>query len=187
MQWNRSNAIGLALASCTQCGGARHARNPPEVRKGRAIASFGQFLEPVTTVFASMPRTARKPGRFRSSVPKGRSGIVCTSRKREEYMADFSIVTRRVLTESGVQALSIRLLSRGGLAAVQPLPGTGPRQFLPPPLSDRGETRPRYYAEMEPYPLYPLDEYFGGVRAKRIPIYDGSLAQSRAARASACR
>src|SRR5947207_15211439 len=98
MQWNRSNAIGLALASCSQCGG-----------EGMRVIRGGAE-RPCHCVFRAIFRACYN--RFREYASRGaQTGTVsldCThgpigyrmySRKREEYMADFCMVTRRALDD----------------------------------------------------------------------------------------
>ena len=164
MQWNRSNAIGLALASCSRCGG-----------EGMRVIRRGAE-RPCDCVFRAIFRACYN--RFREFALQGpHSGTVsleCTqgpvgyriySRKREEYMADFCVVTRRALTEEDYKLFRYAFLL-----------GADSAPCLRKLNIDRGtffhnlyrieERLGRYYAEMEPYPLYPLDEYFGGTIRK---------------------
>jgi hypothetical protein len=161
MQWNRSSAIGLALASCSQCGG-----------EGMRVIRRGAAERPCDCVFRAIFRTCYN--RFREFAAQGaEAGTVsleCTqgptgyrvySRKREEYMADFCVVSRRALGDQDYELFRYVFLL-----------GADWRLCLRKLNMDRGEffhhiyrmekRLGRYYAEMEPYPLYPLDEYFGG-------------------------
>jgi hypothetical protein len=93
-----------------------------------------------------------------SSGPQGRGMY---SRKGEEYAADFCLVSRRLLTEE-----EHRLFKYFYLLRASPLLCS--RELLVP----RGHLfhliytiqckLGRGFAELQPYPLYPLDEYFGG-------------------------
>ncbi|HUK14976.1 MAG TPA: hypothetical protein VLW65_01120 [Bryobacteraceae bacterium] len=82
-------------------------------------------------------------------------------RKMEEYVADFSLVSRRALDDSEYRLFRFHYL----LGADSRLCC---RRFK---MQQSGfysavyriEKRlGRLFAELEPYPLYPLDEYFGG-------------------------
>jgi hypothetical protein len=87
------------------------------------------------------------------------------SRKQEEYMADFCLVSRRVLDDEDHRLFRYYFL----LGADWQLCA---RQLK----MDRGNffhaiyrierTLGRAFSEIRPYPLYPLDEYFGGTVRK---------------------
>ena len=98
MQWNRSNTIGIAKNSCTYCSG----NGTRLVRNGKEV--------PCNCVFRAIFRACYN--RFRDCVAKGthtstvtlelcygREGRRTYSRKREEFIADFSLVSRRELDE----------------------------------------------------------------------------------------
>ena len=82
------------------------------------------------------------------------------SRKREEYMCDFDLVSRRALNEFEHRIFRYHFL----LGADWKLCCTRLKM-------DRGtffhalyrieEKLGRIYAELKPYPLYPLEDYFG--------------------------
>ena len=160
MQWNRSSAIGLALASCSQCGGEgmrvirRGAERPCDcVFRAIFRACYNRFRE-----YAAQGAQA---GTVSLECTHGPIGYRVYSRKREEYMADFCVVSRRALGDQDYELFRYVFLL-----------GADWRLCLRKLNMDRGEffhdiyrieeRLGRYYAEMEPYPLYPLDEYFGG-------------------------
>jgi hypothetical protein len=104
------------------------------------------------------------------------------SRKREEYLADFCIVTRRALDD--VEYKFFRYVF---------LLGADWRLCLRQLNLDRGtffhhlyrieEKLGRYYAELEPFPLYPLDEYFGGtIRKPSVAARTAGLPMPKRAR-----
>jgi hypothetical protein len=180
MQWNRSNALGLALASCTQCGGhgmrqLRGCAEKPCECVFRAIfrACYNRFRE-----YASRGAQA---GTVSLEFTQGPIGHRLYCRKHEEYVADFSIVTRRVLTEFEYKLFRYTFFLGADWRMCS--------RYLD---LDRGnffhhvyrieEKLGHAFAELKPYPLYPLDEYFGSVRAKRIPIYTEPLRVPRRAR-----
>jgi hypothetical protein len=88
------------------------------------------------------------------------------SLKREEYMADFNVIARRALSENDYRIFRFTFLLGADWMAVCS------RLNL-----DRGNyfhavyrieaILGRNFAELEPYPLYPLDEYFGGAVRKQ--------------------
>lgn len=168
MEWNRSNAIGLALASCTFCEG-----------HGMVELIRGAAEKPCDCVFRAIFRACYR--RFRDCVLFGsQSGTVsveCThgpqgrhsyGRKREEYAADFLLVTRRVLTEDEYKLFRYTYLLGASWQLCAPRLGLDRGNFFHVLYRMQAKLG-REYSGMEPYPLYPLDEYFGGqVRAKRI-------------------
>jgi hypothetical protein len=93
---------------------------------------------------------------------RGRDGRRSYSRKQEEFMADFCLVAKRVLSASEDQVFRFHFL----LGADWKL--CCRRLDL-----DRGsffhtvyrieQKLGRVFAELEPYPLYPVAEYFSGV------------------------
>jgi hypothetical protein len=158
MQWNRSNAIGLAKVSCTRCQGLG-------IRVVR-----GEVETPCNCVFRAVFRACWN--RFRECVALGTYGSsvsleLCNgkdgrrrySRKREEYMADFLLVTRRTLEEAEHQLFRYHFLlgADWSLCArrLQLDRGTFFHQVY------RIEQKlGRTFAELEPFPLFPVDEYF---------------------------
>jgi hypothetical protein len=178
MQWNRSSAIGLALASCSQCGGEgmrviRGSADRPCDCVFRAIfrACYDRFRE-----YAAQGARA---GTVSLEYSQGPIGYRMYSRKQEEYMADFSIVSRRALGEQDYKLFRYVFLL-----------GADWRLCIGKLATDRGnffhdiyrieERLGRYYAEMTPYPLYPLDEYFGGaIRKASVRARTAALPQPR--------
>jgi hypothetical protein len=165
MQWNRSTAIGLASASCTLC----HGDGMRIVHKTRET--------PCNCVFRSIFRACYN--RFRECVALGdqtkavsleygrgcRPGGHTYSRKREEFLADFCLVSRRVLEDSEYHIFRYFFLL-----------GADWKLCCRQLKIDRGtffhqvyrveQILGREFAELEPYALYPLNEYFGGVVKK---------------------
>jgi hypothetical protein len=98
----------------------------------------------------------------------GPIGYRLYSRKREEFMADFCLVAQRELNEEDYRIFRYFFLLRADSRLCSRYIGL-----------DRGnwyhtiyrieEKLGRKFAEMGPYPLYPVDEYMGGaVRTARI-------------------
>lgn len=175
MQWNRSNTIGLAKESCTRCHGqgirlVRRATEVPCNCVFRAIfrACYNRFRECAALADRISPVTLEYcPG------PVG--GRVY-SRKREEYICDFLLVSRRVLDPGENRLFRYHFLL-----------GADWRLCCRQLKMDRGdffhqlyyieEKLGRVFAELQPYPLYPLDEYFGGNVRRRPPTQALTLNQ----------
>lgn len=167
MIWNRSTAIGMANATCTACEGV-----------GIVLDRFGEE-QPCGCVFRSVFRACFTCfvecvalGERTASVSwepcYGPTGGRIYSRKREEFIADFLGVTQRALTPDEHRIFRyFFLLGADCILCCRKL------------NTDRGtffhhvynieEKLGRVYAELKPYSLYPLREYFGGVIQKRPP------------------
>ena len=164
MNWNRSNSIALAKTSCTHC----HGLGVRLVHNGREA--------PCNCVFRTVFRTCLN--RFRRFVAegahtgtvslefcRGRDGRRTYSRKREEYLADFCLVSRRALDDYEHRLFRFHFLL-----------GADWRLCCRQWNLERGDffhevyrieqILGRAFAELEPYALFPLNEYFGGIIRK---------------------
>ncbi len=166
-EWTRSDTIGLARQSCAFCHGLG-LRNP-----------FRSSLYPCNCVLRAIFRACY--ARFRSCVTQekhlskasfefiaGREGRVTWGRKDEEYTADFCLVSRRALNKSEYKLFKFHFLL-----------GADWRLCTRRLNIDRGtffhsvyrieHKLGRIFKELEPYPLFPLDEYFHGPRREPGP------------------
>jgi hypothetical protein len=168
MQWDRSDVIGLARAGCKFCQGT--GLHASELRKQetpchcvfRAIfrACFNRFRECHTVSLSGSVSLDRSRG------PEGRMTF---GRKREEFMADFCLISRRALDDYEHRIFRYHFLL-----------GAEWRMCARRLNLDRGnyfhvlyrvESKlGRAFAEVEPYPLYPVSDYFGGPGGKAKPI-----------------
>lgn len=178
MDWNRSDTIALAFASCSQCRGlglrgGRQENTQPCNCVLRAIfrACFARFRRIVENE-RSMTRISLEanPARERKSV---------WGRKDEEYAADFCLVSRRALNDEEYRIFKYHFLL-----------GADWRLCCRKLNMDRGnffhsvyriqQKLGRVFRDLQPYALYPLDEYFHGTtkhtaalpqpRANVVPI-----------------
>lgn len=159
MLWNRENTFGLARASCRHCHGIgirviRGGREVPCQCVFRAIfrACYNRFRE-----CAAVSQVGTVTLDFRP----GNEGRRSYSRKREEFLADFCIISHRALDDEEYRIFRFHFL----LGAEWKL--CCRRLNL-----DRGmffhlvyrvqQKLGRAYAETVPYPLYPVSDYFLG-------------------------
>jgi hypothetical protein len=160
MIWNRSETLALAAPMCNVCLGAglrlgRHGSWHPCNCVLRAIfrACFQRYQQ-LAARERHVTRVALDPTRGRSK--KGGWG-----RKEEEYSADFCLVSRRTLTELEYQIFRFHFLM-----------GADWHFCCARLRMDRGnffhavyrieQKLGRVFRELEPYALFPLDEYFHG-------------------------
>ena len=104
----------------------------------------------------------------------GKDRRLTWERKDEDYVADFCLVSRRTLTEFEHQVFRFHFLL-----------GADWRLCCRQMRIDRGtffhavyriqQKLGRVFRELEPYSLYPLDQYFGGTVRKAPPVFAPSV------------
>lgn len=161
MQWNRSNAIGLAKAACNFCNG-----------QGTRIVRGDEY--PCTCVFRTIFRACYE--RFRECAAYGSNlntanldlstgpvGRHIYSLKREEYMADFCLISRRTLGELEYKVFRYHYLLGADyiLCCRQLKMERGDFFHL---VYKVQEQLGRAFAEVRPYALFPTRDYFRNVR-----------------------
>jgi len=101
----------------------------------------------------------------------GPAGYRTYSRKREEYMADFCLVSRRTLEDPEHRVFRAHYLLGADwkLCCRQLKMDKG--TFFHHVYSIEGQLG-RVFAELTPYSLYPVAEYFSGVERKEIRSAD---------------
>ena len=160
MQWNRSNAIGLSKTSCLQCHGlgvriVHKTREAPCNCVYRAVfrACYNRFREYV----------AEGVGASTVSLDfcRGKDGRRSYSRKREEYMADFCLVSRRFLDEFEYRVFRFHFLLGADWRLCCRRLGIDRGNFFHAVYRVE-QMLGRVFRELEPYGLFPLDEYFHG-------------------------
>ena len=160
MEWTRSETLGLASVQCTTC----HGLGLRLVRRDKEA--------PCNCVLRSIFRACFQ--RFRKCVEKekhlthvtfsftgGRERSMSWGRKNEEYIADFLLMVRRLLSDDEYRIFRFHYLL-----------GADWRLCTMKLKLDRGdffhyvyklESRlGKAFREVEPYGLFPLDEYFNG-------------------------
>lgn len=158
MQWTRSEAIALAAESCTLCRGLGLQRGRLEAASPcpcvlRAIfrACYAKFKE--------CSSRERRIFKIPLEVKASRKRKCVFSLTDEEYIADFYLVSRRVLSPEDYRLFKFHFLR-----------GEEWRPCCRRLNMDRGtffhavyriqEKLGRSYREVSPYALFPLDEYF---------------------------
>jgi hypothetical protein len=164
MQWDRSSTIGIAKVSCTFCHG-----NGTRFRRNGSEAPCNCVLRAVFRVcwskFRKCALSSGHVGAVRLEFCRGQEGRRTYSLKREEYMADFCLVSRRALDDFEYRIFRYHHLL-----------GADWRLCCRQLKMERGDFFHAVYrierklgqvfAELEPYPLYPVREYFNGVVQK---------------------
>ncbi len=174
MDWNRSETLALAMHNCAHC----HGSGLRLVKKGAAPCNC--VLRAIFRIcldrFVRCVTQERHLSRVSLEPHVGRSRPSTWGRKDEEFIADFSLISRRTLEDFEYRLFRYHFL----LGADWKLCTRRLRM-------DRGnffhavyriqQKLGRTFRELEPYPLFPLDEYFHGpsiLPPPRIPIEDAS-------------
>jgi hypothetical protein len=170
MQWNRSNAIGIAKMSCTYC----HGNGTRIIRHGREVpcnCAFRAAFRACLNRFRECSANGAHASTVSLELCRGHEGRRTYSRKNEEYMADFCLVSKRALSEDVYKLFRYHFLL-----------GADWRLCCRQLKIDRGtffhtvyrieQLLGRTFAELKPYPLYPVKEYFGGVISKNDDEFD---------------
>jgi hypothetical protein len=168
MHWNRSNSIGSARISCQYC----HGNGTRFTGKGREVPCNCIFLAIFRACwnrFRECAASGAHVGTVSLDYYPGTGGHRIYSRKKEEFMADFCLVSRRVLDESEYEIFRYRFLL-----------GADWKMCCDRLKLDRGgffhsvyrieRKLGRAFAEIKPYPLYPLGDYFGDARRDSLPL-----------------
>jgi hypothetical protein len=158
MEWNRSDSLGLATVNCLHCKGTglrTGEKNPAEpcncvLRKIFRIC-YARFVE-CTAASVEGARCSLENAAFRELPGE-------FSRKNEEYAADFILIAKRTLNPELHRIFRYRYIL-----------GADWRLCCRKLNMDRGrfyqliyliqQKLGRVYRELEPYSLYPLEEYF---------------------------
>lgn len=160
MEWTRSETLSLAMPHCTHCHGSG-------LRLGRKGA-----LAPCNCVLRSIFRICY--GRFIKCVTQerhlsqltltprgGRPGRLTWGRKDEEYIADFCLVSRRVLDEFEYKVFRYHFLLGADWRLCSRRLDIQRGNFFHAVYRIEQKLG-RIFRELQPYALYPLDEYFNG-------------------------
>lgn len=180
MEWTRSDTIALANIACTQCHGVglrlgRRGRMSPCNCVLRAIfrACYARFRH-CATKEKYMSRISLEfiPGRERTS---------SWGRKDEEYMADFILVSRRTLSDFDFQIFKFHFLLGADWKLCCRRMKIERGDFFHAVYRVQQELG-RVFRELEPYSLFPLDEYFHGSIQAATPKPVQSALSSRVLR-----
>src|SRR5580700_6744639 len=161
MDWTRSDTLALAMHNCTQCHGAglRFAK------KGVEAAPCNCVLRAIFRIccdrFMRCVTQERHLSRVSIEPHAGRQRPSTWGRKDEEYIADFCLIAQRTLDDFEHRLFRYHFLL-----------GADWRLCTRKLAMDRGnffhavyrieQKLGRVFRELEPYPLFPLDEYFHG-------------------------
>lgn len=176
MTWDRSETIALAKIACTHCHGygMRMRHNREEVP---CDCVFRAIFRACYARFCYLVQQEKYVSRVKLELCSGKDRSIIYGRRTEEYLADFCLVSRRILTPQEYDIFRFHyLLGANWQLCCQ-------RMRL-----DRGtfyhivyrieQKLGRVFRELEPYGLFPLEEYFGEV-ARHTPVLATTVSPPR--------
>lgn len=168
MEWTRTDTLALASSSCSTCHGLglplgkRQSKNPCNcVLRTIFRACYARFRYCVTK--------EKHMSRVTLSYTRGRERSTSWGRKNEEYCADFILVSRRALNEQEHQIFKYHfLLGADWRLCCRKLKMSRGNFFHA--VYRIQQKLGRVYRELQPYGLYPLDEYFATTIQPTEPV-----------------
>jgi hypothetical protein len=165
MKWTRSEALALAAPNCAICRGLG-------LRKGREEApcncTFRAIFRACYARFRHCSTSERHISRISLEANPGGHRKAVWSRKNEEYIADFCLVSRRVLNDFEYRLFKAHFLLGADWRLCCRKMGMDRGNFFHEVYRIQ-QRLGRVYRELQPYGLYPLDEYFGGTTRELGP------------------
>ena len=168
MEWNRSETLALAASDCRHCRGmgllAKRLDEAPCRCVLRAIfrACYARFRECISHDLAAT-RASLECGATKD--PGGAWG-----RRNEEFVADFLLVAKRVLTEEEHRMFRFRFLLGADWKLCCRRLGMDRPQFFRQ-IYGMQEKLGMTFRELQPYALYPIRDYFTpGLREARATV-----------------
>ena len=167
MQWNRSETIALAKPTCTQCRGLGLRAGS----KGKKYACNCVFRAIFRACYARFRECANGVGRLSTIsldwCSEGAARKRFYGRKPEEYVADFCLVSRRRLSEDDHEIFRYHYLLGADWKICCDRLKIDRETFFYRNYAIQ-QMLGRAFRELQPYSLYPLDEYFLGVARKPV-------------------
>src|ERR1700689_1151698 len=176
MEWTRSETLALAMHNCTQCHGC-----------GLRLRNTGGWM-PCNCVLRAMFRICydrfrrcteqeRHVSRVSMEPAAGARRPMTFGRKDEEYMADFCLVSRRNLSEEEHLLFRYHFLLGADWTLCARKLGMSRGNFFHAVYRIEQKLG-RVFRELQPYPLFPLDEYFHGP-SRFTPLHQTGVAFNR--------
>jgi hypothetical protein len=161
MVWSRSDTLALAMHDCTQC----HGSGLRFAKKGTASAPCNCVLRAIFRIcrerFVRCVTQERHLSRISLEPHVGRQRPSSWGRKDEEYIADFCLVARRALDEFEYRLFRYHFLLGADWKLCTRKLGIDRGNFFHAVYRIEQKLG-RMFRELEPYSLFPLDEYFNG-------------------------
>ena len=161
MEWTRSATLALAAPNCAHCLGT----GMRSLKRGKPHACNCVFRAIFRACLARFRYCATKE-KYMSKVSLEYSAR--WGRKDEEYIADFTLVSRRALNAEEYRLFTYHFLLGADWRLCCRKLGVDRGTFFHDVYRVE-EKLGRVFRELRPYALYPLDEYFHG-RVERVIV-----------------
>ncbi len=172
-EWTRSETIAVAKESCKQCQGLGLRKRT--TKRGPGMPCNCVLREIFRICYSRFRRCVAKEkhmSHVRFEIISGNDRRAMWGRKDEEYAADFCLVSKRVLTEEEYNVFRMHfLLGADWRLCCRQLNMI--RGLFFHAIYRIEQKLGRAFRELKPYPLFPLDLYFGPV-VKREPPREGT-------------
>lgn len=165
MKWDRGMVIGIAKASCVFCHG--YGLKP----------IIGNNWSPCECVYRKVFRIclakfhSMKHRTFYSGVDWSRIGSKsikrCYGRRCEEFSADFYVVAKRELSDFDWRLFKLHMIGERNSTECVPVLGCN-KTFFYKAVYRIEEQMGKVYAELQPYRLFPLSEYFSSCEPREL-------------------
>ena len=174
MDWTRSETVALASHACVQCDGVGLRLSEREEPSQPCHCVLRAIFRACYSRFRDCAEKEKFISRVTLHAVQGADHKNAWSRKDEEYVADFCLVSRRTLSEAEYDIFRYHFLL-----------GAEWKLCCRKLKIDRGtffhhlyrlqQRLGRVFRELQPYALYPLNEYFHGESKPVTPIRIDSL------------
>lgn len=160
MEWSRSDTLALAMHNCSQCHGSG-------LRLGRkgGISPCNCVLRSIFRVcytrFVHCATQEKYLSKISLEPSLGRQRPGTWGRKDEEFIADFCLIAKRTLSEEEHRLFRFHFLLGADWKLCSRKLGMERGNFFHAVYRIEQKLG-RVFREIEPYPLFPLDEYFHG-------------------------
>ena len=160
MEWTRADTIALAKQSCTQCHGLG-LKNGVRANSNPCNCVLRTIFRACYARFRHCVEKEKHMSRVSPELIPGRDGKLTWGRKDEEYIADFCLVSRKALDEFEYKVFKFHFLLGADWKLCTRKMGIDRGSFFHAVYRIEQKLG-RTFRELEPYSLYPLDEYFRG-------------------------
>ena len=160
MEWTRSQTLALALPGCAQCRGSGL-----WLGKKTGVSPCNCVLRAIFRICYDRFMRCVQQERYLSKVTLepdcGHRRPSTWGRKDEEYIADFTLIARRTLDEFEYRLFRFHFLLGADWRLCSRRLGVDRGNFYHGVYRIEQKLG-RTFRELEPYALFPLDEYFHG-------------------------
>lgn len=167
-KWNRSETIALAKESCAQCHGiglrGGNGRNGSEAPCNCVLRKIFRLCY---ARFRYCNEKEKHISQARLAIVAGKDRRQVWGRADEEFIADFCLISRRFLDESQYTIFKFHFLLGADWKLCCRRLHMNRGSFFHEVYRIQQKLG-RIFRELEPYSLFPLDEYFGGSFKKEL-------------------